>query len=163
MIVKRTGFNRALIVLAAFTIGVALTLTISVRARAQTAPSTCGDYVCQATENSDLCAVDCQCHDNGVADVGEGCGCKDVVCASLGEGPESACGTPCEETSTCPAGLACFRGTCWDGVICEGSAPDEDAPGSKGCTPGAPSCGACVAGYMLCNDGCGSYYEACSP
>ena len=38
----------------------------------------CGDAVCDpATESSDLCVVDCECMDNGVVDIGEGCGCKD--------------------------------------------------------------------------------------
>ena len=44
----------------------------------------CGDGVCDpTTENSDLCEADCECVDNGIADPGEGCGCKDVICAPL--------------------------------------------------------------------------------
>ena len=37
-------------------------------------------------------AANSNCVDNGVADPGEGCDCKDVVCED--ESPASACGTP---------------------------------------------------------------------
>ena len=78
----------------------------------------CGDGVCDPTsENTDLCAADCECTDNGVASPGEGCNCRDVVCAT--EKPRTACGTPCGAAGECPAGLACFQGVCWEDCICE--------------------------------------------
>ena len=70
------------------------------------------------------------CVDDGVARPGEGCDCKDVVCASTGEGPESACGTLCP-TNECPDGLACFRGVCWNASICE-PAPEKTHEPSGG-------------------------------
>ena len=160
MIIKRKWWNFALIILAAFIIGAALSLAIvGMRARAETGPLTCGDGVCQATENSDLCIADCECHDNGIADPGEGCGCKDVVCASLGEGPKSACGTPCNETYYCPEGLSCYKGTCWNGFLCAGDTGVEEESGGGGggsCTPGPVTC-SCYGGYNYCSDGCSSY------
>jgi hypothetical protein len=90
--------------------------------------STCGDAVCDpATENSDLCHEDCECVDNGVADPGEGCGCKDVICE--GEDPITACGTPCGEEGQCPDGFRCDKGEwCWDSVICAPLEPEPPPP-----------------------------------
>jgi hypothetical protein len=79
----------------------------------------CGDGVCDpAGENSDLCHADCECVDDGVADPGEGCGCKDVICED--EAPITACGTPCGEDGQCPDGLQCDNTSqwCWDSVLC---------------------------------------------
>ena len=99
---------------------------------------TCGDGVCSATENSDLCATDCGCVDNGVADPGEGCGCKDVVCDS--EPLSSACGTFAGENNECPfktlsdgttQSLSEYQGVCWDSCECEGLCTEEDIAAGK--------------------------------
>lgn len=146
IIIKRKRLNLVLMLLAAFAIGLALSFAlVRTHVRAEEPPLTCGDGVCQESENSDLCNADCECHDDGVAGVGEGCGCKDVVCASMGEGPKSACGTHCDVTNTCPTGLSCYKGTCWDSVICGDEIEKEVKSAPKGC-----KCG--VGTY---------YYEAC--
>jgi len=111
----------------------------------------CGDGVCDPnSENTDLCAADCECTDNGVADPGEGCNCRDVVCAD--EKLRTACGTLCDETGVCPEGLACFRGVCWEDCLCEdicGPEPTCLANGAE-CTGGAECCsGRCAAPAVL--------------
>jgi hypothetical protein len=93
----------------------------------------CGDGVCQAGENSDLCSQDCECIDNGVIDPSEGCGCADVLCE--GEDPATGCGVPCP-TGACGGGLTCTDGMCWDGCICGGSCGEggEEEPRDRGRT-----------------------------
>jgi hypothetical protein len=75
----------------------------------------CGDGICQADENSDLCNQDCECVDNGTAEPSEGCNCADVLCE--GEDPATVCGAPCP-TGLCSGGLACIGGTCQDAADC---------------------------------------------
>lgn len=87
--------------------------------------SACGDGYCNtSTENTDTCMADCPCTDNGVADPGEGCGCRDVVCED--EKITSACGTLCDVTGECPEGLSCFEGVCWEDCACEGICDEEE-------------------------------------
>ena len=115
----------------------------------------CGDGTCDPTsENSDLCVIDCPCNDNGVADPGEGCGCRDVVCE--GEKLRTACGTPCDVTGECPEGLSCFRGVCWEDCVCENR-----------CGP-APAClangASCTSDEECCSNVCreGQFCSSCS-
>jgi hypothetical protein len=106
----------------------AMTLLFGAPGVANAVGPVCGDGVCDpATENSDLCHTDCECTDNGVADPGEGCGCKDVICE--GEDPITACGTPCGEQGECPDGFRCDKGMwCWDAVICAPLEPEPPPP-----------------------------------
>ena len=109
----------------------ALSFLFSVPGVASADEAVCGDAVCASTENSDLCAADCGCVDNGVADPGEGCGCKDVICE--GEDPITACGTPCGEDGQCPDGLRCDNSAewCWDSVICAPLEPEPPPPAKR--------------------------------
>jgi hypothetical protein len=110
----------------------------------------CGDGYCDTTtENTDLCMIDCPCTDNGTADPGEGCGCRDVVCED--EKLTTACGTPCGEEGECPEGLACFRGVCWEDCACEGICPVLCVDDGGACTSDAD----CCSGYC----GCGICYS----
>lgn len=87
----------------------------------------CGDGVCTVeTENSDLCAADCVCVDDGVCSPGEGSGCLD--CGSLA----GACGTVCTASSQCAGGLACAGGVCWDACTCGGDCGGGTTGGSTG-------------------------------
>ena len=109
----------------------------------------CGDGVCDpATENTDLCAADCECTDNGVAGPGEGCDCRDVVCAT--EKLRTACGTPCGAAGECPAGLACFQGVCWEDCLCEDICGPEEEPAPAACLANGAECtgdAECCSGY----------------
>jgi len=151
----------------------------------------CGDGVCDPnSENSDLCAADCSCTDNGVAGPGEGCNCRDVVCAD--EKLRTACGTLCDETGVCPEGLACFQGVCWEDCLCEDICGPEEEPAPAAClangaectsddeccegecggiptrttSPATPRCclavGAhCTSGEQCCSGWCGSVSSTC--
>ncbi len=104
------------------------------------AVDTCGNGVCDRTENSDSCLADCNCVDNGIVDPGEGCSCKDAVCE--GEGLITACGTHCGPNGECPGGLVCANGdVCWDGEVCAPLKPVVQPPSSKDKNEGGgPAC-----------------------
>ena len=91
----------------------------------------CGNGVCNASENSDICPADCACIDNGVVDAGEGCGCRDVLCE--GETSQFVCGSPC--SGSCGGGLSCLNGVCWDACLCDGvcGPPAADQPQAPAC------------------------------
>jgi RNA polymerase sigma-70 factor, ECF subfamily len=77
----------------------------------------CGDAFCNpACENSDLCAADCQCTDDGVCEAGEGFGCLDC-------GAESPAGCAC--TAVCVSQEADVSGVMrcveWENRDCNGN------------------------------------------
>jgi hypothetical protein len=80
----------------------------------------CGDGTCDTTtENTDLCPEDCECVNDGECGLGEG-----LNCADCGD-PVEACGSPCEDSETCPDPLSCFDGACWEGCLCGDDCGDE--------------------------------------
>lgn len=111
--------------------------------------ATCGNGVCDPyCENSDLCAADCPCVDDGVCAQGESTACRD--CGD----PGGACGVACP-TGQCGGGLTCLNGICWDAGLCGGD--DQPAPeGDDGenckkvCTKTGPN-NNCIEYKTVCN------------
>lgn len=152
---RKTNLRKAVILIAGLLATLLLLLAFSPVFDVQ-AIDTCGDGVCDGIENSDTCLQDCECVDNGIADPGEGCGCKDVVCAD--EDLITACGTNCGPNGECPDGLVCATGgVCWDAVTCAPLEPVIEGSGSSGDEEG-PAClseGAeCESSSECCSEIC---------
>ena len=82
------------------------------------AACTCGDGVCDpACENTDLCAGDCPCIDDGVCQPGEGSSCRDCGAGEPGSGSEPSGGS--EPTCICGNG-SCESSCGEDRITCPG-------------------------------------------
>lgn len=109
---------------------------------------TCGNGICGDGENSDVCADDCYCKDNGICEASEGFGCRD--CQGPEEEVASLCGSPCP-TGECGGGLSCSDGICWDACTCGGDCSEDDDDEKAGC---GPICYFCVGCEKKAEDNC---------
>ena len=114
-----------------------------------TAPPTCPDGTCDATETCSSCPADCGgCCGDAICDAGVG---EDCVSCPADCTPCGSCGDPsiCEPGESCPTCPECCGGSCGDGT-CDVTAGE--------------SCGNCPGDCCSCNlDGvCDSALEDCS-
>ncbi len=122
-IVKKSTLKNGMFFIASLALLVALVALFAPNAVSFAEDATCGDEICDPTENNDLCPQDCHCTDNGVVEAAEGCGCKDVICD--GESIADMCGVPAQD-GECPEGLKEHGGICWDACECQGICTEDD-------------------------------------